>query len=91
MQLGTRPCWNDVPHDDVFLETTKGVDFTECGRISQHTGGILERGRTQEALCLKRCLGDTQQHGLTLGRLATHFLDLLVLRLEGKFLHLFPP
>src|SRR5205809_7597544 len=83
--------WYQVTHDDVFLEATQLVDFTERCRFGEHTGRILERGGRNEAVRLQRSFRDAKQYGNGVRWFATLFDDLVVFLLDVKSVHLLPP
>ncbi len=82
---------DDVAHDDVFLEAAQIINAGAGGGLGQHAGGVLEGSGAEETLGFERGLGDAQQDGLGLGRLAAHLFDALVLFLELKFINLLAP
>ena len=58
------------------------------GRLGEHAGGLLERGRRDERLGRQRRLGDAQQDRGEAGRLAAQLLDAVVLLLDPVARHL---
>ena len=72
------PAGNEMAHDDVFLESAQPVDLAEGCRFGEDARGILKGCRRDEAIGLKRSLGDAEQHGAGIGGLAALFDDALV-------------
>src|SRR5690606_7851023 len=68
--------------DDVFLQAFQRVLLAVDGSLGQDAGGLLERGRRDEAAGLQRRLGDAQQDRLHGGDAAAALLDLGVLDVD---------
>src|SRR5579885_450513 len=83
-----RACGNQPPHDHVFLESNQAIDLAVDGRFGQHPGGLLERGRRDEALGRQRGLGDAEQERLADGRFAAVHQDAGVFLIEAPLLGL---
>jgi len=86
-----RTSWNQVPHDDVLLEATEEIDFSESRRIGKNPGRFLEGRCRDEAFGFKRGLRDTQENGFRFGRLSTRFFDTFVFCEEGRAIDLLTP
>src|SRR5437588_4087830 len=84
-------CRDDVTHDHIFLKAAQVIDSRPSGGLGQHPGGVLEGSGAQEALGFERGFGNTEQHRLRFGRLATHLFDPLVLFFELQLVHLLAP
>src|SRR6185295_4987403 len=48
--------------DDVLLEALERIDLALDRRLGEDAGGLLERGRRDEAAGLQARLGDAEQH-----------------------------
>src|SRR5690242_3088692 len=73
---------DEAAHDHVLLEAKERIDLALDRRLGEDAGGLLERGRRDEAAGLERRLGDAKQH-----RLALRLL-LLLLELGVDLVHL---
>src|SRR5213593_3033556 len=82
-----RPGRNQPPHYDVLLEPLQLVHATADGRLGEDPGGLLERRGRDEAVRAQRRLRDAEEHGLGGGRALAGGERLLVLVLEGEFVH----
>src|SRR5579884_655955 len=57
--------------DDILFQTNQVIGLGLDGSFGQDAGRLLEGGGGEEAIGIERCLRDTQQDGLSGGRLAT--------------------
>ena len=80
-----------MTHDDVLLESKELINFAQGGRIGKDARRVLEGRRRDEALRLKRGLGDTKQHRGRFSRFSTLSLNLTVLIFKGRPIHLLAP
>src|SRR5262249_4818324 len=79
---------DEPAHDDVLLQADQAVHLAIDGGFREDLGGLLERGRRDEALGGEAGLGDAEEQGLRDGGLATVAQHALVLLLEAPLLHL---
>src|SRR5690606_23964585 len=75
-QVGAGARRDQAADDDVFLQAFQRVLLPVDRSLGQDAGGLLERGRRDEAAGLQRRLGDAQQDRLHGGDAAAALLDL---------------
>src|SRR6266851_2228542 len=61
VRMEARAGRDQVPQDDVFLESHQVVHLAGQGRLREHLGGFLEAGGRNETLRLNGRLGDAEQ------------------------------
>lgn len=64
----TRTGRDEAADDDIFLETTEFVALAHDGSLGENPRRFLEGSRRNERIGGQRCLGDTQQHVIEIGR-----------------------
>src|SRR5919112_5606268 len=75
---------DELPDDDVFLQACEAVHLAFDGGVGEDAGGLLERGRREEAVGGERRLGYAHKHRVVGGWLAFLFLDPRVLGEDGE-------
>src|SRR3989475_489064 len=84
------PGRDEMPDDDVLLETEEVVLGPANRRVGQHPRGLLERRRGNERLRRETRLGDAEQQRLGGGRLGALLHRPLVDLTEGQLVHVLP-
>ena len=75
MVIETGAGWDDVAHDDVFLEAAEAVNLGTRRGLGEDAGGVLKARGAQEAVSFERGLRDAKQHGRGFGGLAALLLE----------------
>ena len=80
-----------MTHNDVFLEALEIINLAQCRSVGENTCGFLEGCGRDKGLCLKRRLGNTEEHWLTFSRHATSIFDMIIGAHEHEAVNLLTP